>query len=111
MELAKLQLYRDQLVSLKDSLTDIPTNVYSPDWKPRDKNIDKLEYYLGNNNCLEMDNYKGCYLQTRLLLIATTKELDASNDQINALNAAIDKLTGNVNFMITELDKTGESKK
>lgn len=81
-----------------------------PGWKPRDENIDKLEWFLDNNNCLIEKDYKGCYLQTRLLLIATTKELDSSNALINALNETIDKLTGNINFIIDEFKKTGETK-
>ncbi|AEV89576.1 lambda Rz1-like protein [Pseudomonas phage OBP] len=102
-ELAKLDLYRTQLASLKNSLTDVPANVYSKDWKYRESNIGKLDYYLGNNFCLTQDDFKGCYLETRLLLIATTKELDAANDQINGLNQALDRMTGNINSVIDNL--------
>lgn len=105
-ELAKLTLYKSQLASLKDSLTDVPTNIYSRDWKPREKNIDKLSFYLEGNNCLNTPLYKECYINTRLLLITTTKELDAANDQINALNTVVDRLMGNINGIIDNFDDT-----
>lgn len=50
--------------------------------------------------------YKECYINTRLLLITTTKELDAANDQINALNTVVDRLMGNINGIIDNFDDT-----
>lgn len=85
--------------------------MYSKDWKYRESNIGKLDYYLGNNDCISFPEslYKQCYLQTRLLLIATTKELDAANDQINNLNQVIDKLTGNINAVIDTISADGKT--
>lgn len=101
-------MYKSQLANLKDSLTDVPTNVYTKDWKYRDSNIGKLDYWLTANDCLKSENYAKCYAQTRMLLIATTKELDASNDQINGLNQVVDKLNGNIVSIIDNLnDKPG----
>lgn len=62
----------------------------------------KLDFFLANNNCLELteDKRAECYVKTRRLLIATTKELDASNDQINSLNQVVDHLTGNITSVI-----------
>lgn len=97
-------MYKSQLANLKDSLTDVPTNVYTKDWKYRESNIGKLDYWLSANDCLKTDNYERCYIQTRLLLIATTKELDASNDQINGLNTVVDKLNGNIVTIIDEFN-------
>lgn len=62
----------------------------------------KLEFFLANNNCEEVapELKNECYYKTRRLLIATTKELDASNDQINSLNQVVDHLTGNITSVI-----------
>lgn len=109
-ELAKLDLYKKQIASLKDSLTDVPTNIYSKDWKYRETNVGKLDYYLTNNDCLKAEDFARCYLQTRLLLITTTKELDASIDLINGAYQVIDKLMSNINVVIDNLsdDKAEE---
>lgn len=64
----------------------------------------KLDYYLSNNDCQTQDDFKGCYRETRLILITTTKELDAANEKIGLLNQVIDKLTGNVTAIIDNLD-------
>jgi len=40
------------------------------------------------------------------LLITTTKELDAANAQINALNTVVDRLQSNINSIIDNLDDT-----
>ncbi len=85
-------------------MIDIPPNVYSKDWKYLSSNIGKLDYYLEQNNCEQQVDFKGCYRETRLLLIATTKELDAANDHINNLNQVVDKMTGNVVSIIDNLD-------
>lgn len=77
-------------------------------WKMLGSNIDKLGTYLENNDCLEQSDFEGCYRETRLLLIATTKELDASNDRINNLNKVVDKMTGNVVLIIDNLNKVEE---
>ena len=103
-EIAKLDLYKSQIANLKDSLIDIPPNVYSKDWKKRESNVGKLDYYLSNNDCQAAADFQGCYRETRLLLITTTKELDAANDKINLLNEVIDKMTGNVSSIIDNLD-------
>lgn len=97
-------MYKSQLVSLKPSLTDVPTNIYTKDWKPIDPMIGNLDQFLGNNDCLKTDEFQKCYLHTRLLLIGTTKELDASNDRINGLNQVIDQLIGNINAIIDNFD-------
>lgn len=99
-----MDLYKSQLASLKDSLTDVPPEVYSKDWKMRESNIAKLDYYLTNNDCTVQADFKGCYRETRLLLIATTKELDAANDHINLLNQTVDRFSGNINAVIDNLD-------
>lgn len=107
-EIAKLDLYKSQIANLKDSLIDIPSNVYSKDQKKRESNVKKLDYYLSNNNCQTAIDFQGCYRETRLLLITTTKELDAANDKINLLDEVIDRMTGNVSSIIDNLnnDKT-----
>jgi hypothetical protein len=85
-------------------LISIPPEVYSKDWKVRDSNIGKLDYYLKNNDCTTQQDTLGCYRETRLILITTTKELDAANDKINLLNQVVDKLSGNVSAIIDNLD-------
>lgn len=101
-ELARLELTKTQIASLKDSLIDIPIVVYNKDWTVREANMKKLDFFLANNNCSEVPpEFKDvCYIKTRRLLIATTKELDASNDQINSLNQVVDHLTGNISSVI-----------
>ena len=104
VQIAKLELYKSQLATLKDSLISIPAEVYSKDWKVRESNIGKLDYYLQNNNCMTVEDTQGCYRETRLILITTTKELDAANDKINLLNQVVDRLSGNVSAIIDNLD-------
>lgn len=98
------------MASLKDSLTDVPSNVYTKDWKYRETNIGKLDSYLAANDCTAVKDQDGCYRETRLLLIATTKELDAANDQINALNQVVDRLMGNVNAIIDNFNADDDKK-
>lgn len=99
-----MDLYKSQLANLKDSLIDIPSNVYTKDWKPRESNAAKLDYYLTNNDCQTQADFGGCYRETRLVLITTTKELDAANEKINLLNQVVDKLSGNVTAIIDNLN-------
>jgi hypothetical protein len=68
-----------------------------------DSNVAKLDYYLENNNCEKQLDFMGCYRETRLLLILTTKELDASNDHVNNLNRVVDRMAGNVSSIIDNL--------
>lgn len=97
-------MYKNQLANLKDSLTEVPSAVYTKDWKYRESNIGKLDAYLAANDCTKEPDFNGCYREARLLLIATTKELDAANDQINGLNKVVDRLMGNVNSIIDNLN-------
>ena len=97
-------MYKSQLENLKASLTDVPDKVYTKDWQPRASNIQQLDQYLSANDCTKEPDFKGCYREARLLLIATTKELDAANDQINGLNQVVDQLIGNVNAIIDNLN-------
>jgi hypothetical protein len=78
--------------------------VYTKDWKARESNIGKLDYYLSNNDCQNQTDFAGCYRETRLILITTTKELDAANEKINLLNQVVDRLSGNVSAIIDNLD-------
>lgn len=103
-ELAKLELYKSQLVTLKSSLTDVPSNVYDKGWTVRPPLMGTLDSYLESNDCLTVPDFQMCYLHTRLLLIATTKELDASNDRINNLNQVVEKLSGNIHSIIDNFD-------
>ena len=43
-------------------------------------------------------------------MIATTKELDASNDHINNLNKVVDRMTGNVSAIIDNLNDENADK-
>jgi hypothetical protein len=104
-ELAKLEIYREQLKSVKSSLTSIPDNVYQPDWKPINPRMELLDKYLSMNDCTETAAKASCYRSTRLLLITTTKELDATSARVNALNATIDRLVLNINTVIDEVSK------
>jgi hypothetical protein len=99
-----MELYKSQIANLKNSLISIPSNVYTKDWKVRESNVGKLDYYLSNNDCQAQADFKGCYRETRLVLITTTKELDAANEQINLLNQVVDRLSGNVEAVIDNLD-------
>lgn len=103
-ELAKLQLYKNQLQGLKSTLTDVPSNVYSKDWKPIELRGEKLNQFLTYNDCGQTTVKSGCYETTRLLLIATTKELDKSSERINALNAVVDQLIKNIDLIISNLN-------
>ncbi|QZA70615.1 hypothetical protein AH04_138 [Erwinia phage AH04] len=78
--------------------------MYTKDWKPRESNAAKLDYYLTNNDCQTQADFGGCYRETRLVLITTTKELDAANEKINLLNQVVDKLSGNVTAIIDNLN-------
>ncbi|QGH71975.1 lambda Rz1-like protein [Klebsiella phage N1M2] len=66
--------------------------------------IGNLDQFLATNDCLSSPDFEMCYLHTRLLLIGTTKELDASNDRINGLNEVVDRLIGNINAIIDNFD-------
>lgn len=104
VQIAKLELYKNQLATLKDSLISIPPEVYSKDWKAQESNIGKLDYYLSHNDCAVQQDTIGCYRETRLILITTTKELDAANEKNNLLNQVVDRLSGNVSAIIDNLD-------
>lgn len=104
-ELAKLQLYKDQLQLLKDDLTVIPPEVYEPGWTPKQHRMDKLSEYLSVNDCTKTSAKDNCYKSTRLLLIATTKELDKEVDNTNALKSTIDQLISNLNKVIEEMNR------
>ncbi|QYN79957.1 hypothetical protein PQD71_gp064 [Kosakonia phage Kc263] len=78
--------------------------MYTKDWQYRQSNIGKLDAYLAANDCTKEPDFTGCYREARLLLIATTKELDAANDQINGLNQVVDQLMGNVTSVIDNLN-------
>lgn len=110
-QLAKLELYKSQLVNLKSSLTDVPSNVYSKDWKPITPLLPGLDAYLTRNDCMVVPDAKGCYSATRLLLIRTTKELDASNSRINDLNQVVDRLLGNITAIIDNLNEGSQETK
>ncbi|UIS25086.1 hypothetical protein PQC65_gp148 [Aeromonas phage pAEv1810] len=103
--MTKLQLYKDQLVALKQNLTDVPSSVYVPDWKKRESRMDKLNQFLEHNDCTKEVAKDACYATTRLILIATTKELDVSSEQINGLNQVVDKLIKNIDLIITNLNE------
>lgn len=64
-----------------------------------------LDKYLTMNDCTQTAAKASCYRSTRLLLITTTKELDATTARVNALNATIDRLIINVNTVIDEVSK------
>lgn len=110
-ELAKLEMYKSQLANLKSSLTDVPSNVYMKDWQPITPLVPGLEAYLNISNCLVATDFKSCYSATRLLLIKTTKELDASNSRINDLNQVVDRLLGNINAIIDNLNEETQKTK
>lgn len=103
--MTKLQLYKDQLTALKQNLTEIPSSVYIPDWKKREARMDKLNLFLEQNDCTKEVAKDACYATTRLILIATTKELDVSSEQINGLNQVVDKLIKNIDLIITSLNE------
>ena len=67
--------------------------------------MDKLDQYLNMNDCTKTAAQASCYRSTRLLLITTTKELDATTARVNALNATIDRLIININTVIDEVSK------
>lgn len=112
-ELAKLQLYKDQLQLLRDDLTVIPLEVYSPGWAKKQHRMNQLSEFLARNDCTKTVAKDSCYTSTRLILVATTKELDQSADTINALRSTIDQLIANLNKVIEEFNKvdTGTKKK
>lgn len=109
-ELAKLELYKSQIQTLKGSLTDIPTNVYNPGWSPTGPYKDKIDQYLALNDCGIAYDFKGCYAETRHLLIMTTKELDAANSRISDLNQVVDRLLGNINSIIDTISQSDTQK-
>lgn len=110
-ELAKLQLYKDQLQLMKDDLTLIPAEVYSPGWKPKQARMEQLGQFLSQNDCTKTVAKDACYNSTRLILIATTKELDNDAETINALRSTIDQLIININKIIDEFNKDYVKKK
>lgn len=112
-ELAKLQLYKDQLQLMKDDLTVIPYDVYKPGWTPKQHRMEQLSAFLARNDCTKTVAKDACYNSTRLILVATTKELDQGADTINALRSTIDRLIENLNKVIEEFNKvdTGGKKK
>lgn len=70
--------------------------------------VHKLDKFLTNNDCTKVPAFKPCYETTRLLLIGTTKELDKANADIVVLNQVIDKLMGNINAIIDNLNDKKE---
>ena len=112
-ELAKLQLYKDQLQIMKNDLSIIPTSVYQPGWKETPHRMEKLRVFLSQNDCTKTAAKDSCYNSTRLILVGTTKELDQSADTINALRSTIDQLIANLNKVIEEFNQTdtGSNKK
>lgn len=105
-ELARLQLYKDHLKLIRDDLSVIPAEVYSPDWKPKQHRMEKLSSYLANNDCTKTVAKDSCYSNTRLILVTTTRELDTDADTINALRSTIDQLISNLNKVIDESTKS-----
>ena len=67
--------------------------------------MDKLNQLLEHNDCTKEVAKDACYATTRLILIATTKELDVSSEQINGLNQVVDKLIKNIDLIITSLNE------
>lgn len=110
-ELAKLQLYKDQLQILKNDLSIIPTDVYQPGWKATPHRMDKLKLFLSQNDCTKTSAKDSCYNSTRLILVGTTRELDQSADTINALRSTIDQLIANLNKVIEEFNQVDTDSK
>ena len=67
--------------------------------------MDKLNLFLEQNDCTKEVAKDACYATTRLILIATKKELDVSSEQINGLNQVVDKLIKNIDLIITSLNE------
>lgn len=105
-QLAQLELYKSQIQSLKSSLTDIPANVYKPGWSVVGPYKDSVDKYLTTNDCGIAYDFKGCYAETRHLLIMTTKELDAANSRVSDLNQVVDRLLGNINSIIDTISQS-----
>lgn len=109
-ELAKLQLYKDQLQALKGDLTSIPKEVWEPGWKQTPQRMGQLRAYLSNNDCTKTVAKDACYGSTRLILIATTKELDEHSELINSLRTTVDRLVNNLDQVIDSVNQE-QSKK
>lgn len=71
--------------------------------------MSQLNQFLMMNDCLTTSAKETCYKTTRLLLIATTRELDMTNIQVEGLNKSIDQLIKNIDIIITQL--SNEEKK
>lgn len=71
--------------------------------------MSQLNQFLMMNDCLTTPAKETCYKTTRLLLIATTRELDMTNIQVEGLNKSIDQLIKNIDIIITQL--SNEEKK
>lgn len=67
--------------------------------------MSQLNQFLTMNDCLTTSAKETCYKTTRLLLIATTRELDLTNVQVEGLNKSIDQLIKNIDLIVTELSK------
>ncbi|QGY75125.1 hypothetical protein CF8_0128 [Aeromonas phage CF8] len=77
--------------------------MYVPDWKPQPPRMEQLNQYLAMNDCTRTTARETCYKTTRLILIATTKELDVTNARVTGLNESIDQLIASINLIIDEL--------
>lgn len=110
-ELAKLQLYKDQLQSLKGDLTNVPKDVWEPGWVQTPQRMGQLRTYLSSNDCTKTVAKDACYSSTRLILIATTKELDEHAELINSLRATVDRLVNNLDQVIDTVNSQNQPSK
>lgn len=104
-ELARLQLYKEQLQLIKSDLSAVPPEVWEPGWKPNPQRMGQLKSYLASNDCTKTVAKDACYSSTRLILIATTKELDERAVLVDTLRSTVDRLTGNLDKVIDSINE------
>lgn len=101
MQQTKLNEYKERLDALKSTVNTLPVSIYTP--VIHQSQLDDLDHFLKEDDCLKQTDFVTCYKLTRLRLIRTTNDLDKANNYLYTNQSVVGSLIQNINTVINAL--------